>query len=223
MRATRVVPNEAGELDEAQMSTDIDIRILELLSGRLCHELISPIGAIGNGVELLGEDDPEFVRDATALIGESAKKAAQRLQFYRFAYGSLTGGNTGPDPRELVRGLFDGGKVAGEWTAAVAALATEWHKLACNMAVLAAEALPRGGAVRIDARSGGGVVVTAQGDAINVTEEARAAIARTAAIEALTSRTVQGYFSAHLAARLGTRLVATLDPGRWILSAEPGA
>ena len=48
------------------MSRLIDLRVLELLAARLCHELISPIGAIANGVELLGEDDPEFVRDATA-------------------------------------------------------------------------------------------------------------------------------------------------------------
>ena len=84
------------------MSTQIDIRILELLSARLCHELISPVGAINNGVELLGEEDPEFVRDAVTLVGQSAKKAAQRLQFYRFAYGTLGGGSAGLDPRDLL-------------------------------------------------------------------------------------------------------------------------
>src|SRR3954467_11382201 len=84
--------------EAAAMSRLIDLRVLELLAARLCHELISPIGAIANGVELLGEDDPEFVRDATALIGQSAKKAGQRLQFYRFAYGSsATGDTAGPD------------------------------------------------------------------------------------------------------------------------------
>ena len=89
------------------MSTQIDIRILELLSARLCHELISPVGAINNGVELLGEEDPEFVRDAVTLVGQSAKKAAQRLQFYRFAYGTLGGGSAGLDPRDLLAGLLD--------------------------------------------------------------------------------------------------------------------
>ena len=56
------------------MSTLVDVRILELLSAWLRHELISPVGAIGNGVELLGEDDPDFVRDAVALIGQSAAR-----------------------------------------------------------------------------------------------------------------------------------------------------
>src|ERR1700730_8293412 len=158
--------------DRGAMSTMVDIRVLELLAARLCHELISPVGAIANGVELLGEDDPEFVRDAMALIGQSARKAGQRLQFYRFAYGTLTAGSAGPDPRELTAGLFDGGKIAGEWAAEAFALPTEWHKLGCNMAVLAAEGLPRGGTVRIAALPAGrGRVVTARGGNRQPTDE----------------------------------------------------
>src|SRR3984893_5429611 len=104
--------------DRGAMSTMVDIRVLELLAARLCHELISPVGAIANGVELLGEDDPEFVRDAMALIGQSARKAGQRLPFYRFAYGtSATGEAAGPDPRALVGGLFEGGKLSCVWHA----------------------------------------------------------------------------------------------------------
>src|SRR5579864_1889936 len=100
------------------MSVQIDVRILELLSARLCHELISPIGAIGNGVELLGEEDPEFVRDAVQLIGQSAKKASQRLQFCRFAHGTLGGKSAaGLTAAELTAGLLEGGKVACSWSA----------------------------------------------------------------------------------------------------------
>jgi histidine phosphotransferase ChpT len=208
------------EAGEGAMSTQIDIRILELLSARLCHELISPVGAINNGVELLGEEDPEFVRDAVTLVGQSAKKAAQRLQFYRFAYGTLGGGSAGLDPRDLLAGLLEGGKVTGSWTPAALALPSEWKKLACNMAVLAVEALPRGGEVAIDAVPGGtGLVVTARGEALNVTPEAGAAIARTAPVEELTSRTVQGYFTAHLATRLGVALGAAVAAGSWVLTA----
>jgi hypothetical protein len=66
----------------------IELRVLELLCARFCHEMVSPVGAIGNGVELLDEDDPDFVREAIALIGQSARTASRRLQFYRFAYGT---------------------------------------------------------------------------------------------------------------------------------------
>jgi histidine phosphotransferase ChpT len=200
------------------MSRLIDLKIVELLSARLCHELVSPIGAIANGVELLGEDDPEFVRDATALIAQSARKAAQRLQFYRFAYGSLATGSSGvADPRELVGGLFDGGKVSCEWRADALALPAEWLKLACNMVLLAAEALPRGGAITVAGGSSTAprLEVLGAGEVINVSEEGRAALTLKVNIAGLTSRTVHGYFTARLAETLGAALsLAELTPDR---------
>jgi histidine phosphotransferase ChpT len=207
------------------MSRLIDLRVLELLAARLCHELISPIGAIANGIELLGEDDPEFVRDATALIGQSAKKAGQRLQFYRFAYGSsATGDAAGPDPRELVGGLFDGGKLSCAWQDGAMTLPTEWQKLACNMIVLAAEALPRGGTITVSAGppSARRLEVVGTGASINVTDEMRAAVARGTDLADLTSRTIHGYFTASLGQALGLTLSLTESgPGRLTVAAIP--
>src|ERR1700730_16725962 len=93
----------------------IDLRVLELLSARLCHELSGPIAAISNGVELLAEEDPgvgsslnpAFLHDAVALVSESARRARCRLQFYRFAYGFRSGSTiAGPAPHEIVAGLW---------------------------------------------------------------------------------------------------------------------
>jgi histidine phosphotransferase ChpT len=205
------------------MSALIDMKILAHLSARLCHELISPIGAIANGVELLGEDDPEFVREATALIAQSARKAGQRLQFYRFAYGSTaTGGAAGPDPRELIDGLLEGGKLRCAWRAGTPPLPVEWQKLGCNMVVIVAEALPRGGTITVAAGPGAArrLTVIGAGEAVNVTEEGRAALALEANLDELTSRTVHAYFTARLAASLGGRLtLAATEPGRVILEA----
>jgi histidine phosphotransferase ChpT len=208
------------------MSRLIDLKVVELLSARLCHELVSPIGAIANGVELLGEDDPEFVRDATALIAQSARKAAQRLQFYRFAYGSLATGNSGvADPRELVGGLFDGGKVGCEWRADALALPAEWLKLACNMVLLAAEALPRGGTITVGSGSSTAprLEVFGSAEVINVTEEGRAALTLKVNLADLTSRTVHGYFTARLAETLGAALsLVELAPDRLgLVAASP--
>jgi histidine phosphotransferase ChpT len=207
------------------MSRLVDLRVLELLAARLCHELISPIGAIANGVELLGEDDPEFVRDATVLIGQSAKKAGQRLQFYRFAYGSsATGEVAGPDPRELVSGLFDGGKLSCAWQVEAMMLPSEWQKLACNMVVLAAETLPRGGTVTVSAGppTARRLEIVGVGNSINVTDELRAALARTTDLADLTSRTIHGYFTASLAQALGLTLSLTESgPGRLTVAAIP--
>src|SRR5690242_18339954 len=108
------------------MSMLVEMRVVELLNSRLCHELVSPVGAINNGVELLGEEDPDFVRDAIQLIGQSARKASQRLQFYRFAYGTNVSASAGasapPSGRDLSLGLFEETKVRCDWQAGAATL-----------------------------------------------------------------------------------------------------
>lgn len=209
------------------MSGMVDFRVLELLNARLCHELVSQVGAINNGVELLGEDDPDFMRDAIALIGQSARKAGQRLQFYRFAYGTSgsTGSSAAASPRDLAEGLLEGGKVRCAWSADAAALAGEWQRLACNMLVIATEVLPRGGsvAVRPVAAGGEGIEVVAEGDTVNVTPEMRGALDPAAPVDQLTSRTVHAYFTARLAGRMGAGLViAEAGPGRALFRAVAG-
>src|ERR1700759_4184923 len=89
----------SADYRSAASTGTIDLRVLELLSARLCHELSGPIAAISNGVELLAEEapgfgsspKPAFLHDAVALVSESARRARFRLQFYRFAYGFSSG------------------------------------------------------------------------------------------------------------------------------------
>lgn len=193
------------------MAVTVGMRVLELLNARLCHELISPVGAINNGVELMAEEDadPDFQRDAMKLIASSAKTAGHRLNFYRFAYGS----GRGSIGKDAVLGLLEGGKVKADWSDALSALPLEWQRLACNMVVVAAEALPRGGTIQIVPGEGGkGVVVNGGGDSVNLTADLRAALAAGADIDALTSRTVHGYYTARVAETLGARLELS-EPG----------
>ena len=202
----------------------VEFRVLELLNARLCHELVSPVGAINNGVELLGEDDPDFVRDAIALIGQSARKAGQRLQFYRFAYGTSVNasGSTVGNGRDLATGLLEGGKVRCDWSGDAVILPLDWQRLACNMLVLGAEALPRGGVVTVRSLRAGasGIEVMAEGDGVNLPPELRAALDTEAPVDQLTSRTIHAYFTARLAAQLGAGLVlAEVEPGRALFRA----
>ena len=202
----------------------VEWRVLELLSARLCHELVSPVGAINNGVELLAEEDPDFVREAVDLIGQSARTAGRRLQFYRFAYGTAASAS-GAAPalaRELADGLFEGGKLRCEWAAEAATLPLEWQRLACNMLVLAGDVLPRGGSLLVRPLGVGmsGVEVAAEGDVVNVTPELRAALATGASVAELTSRNIQGYFTAQLAGQLGASLaLVEADPRRALFRA----
>jgi histidine phosphotransferase ChpT len=180
----------------------IELRVLELLCARFCHELVSPVGAIGNGVELLDEDDPDFVREAIQLIGQSARTASRRLQFYRFAYGTAPAA-ANVTPKDLLLGFLEGGKVAGDWEPAVSSLSSEWQRLACNLAVIAAEALPRGGRIAVRRIGGRGVEVEASGESVLVNRDVVAALAGTADAAELNSRTIHGHVTAKFAEHLG--------------------
>jgi histidine phosphotransferase ChpT len=174
-----------------------DLRLAELLAARLCHELVSPIGAIANGLEIL-EDEPDFAGDAGALIALSARQASRRLQFYRAAYGSSA---TLADTliRRVIGDLFVESRISIDWR--IAALPDGWGKLACNLVLLAAEALPRGGSVSLTAAGPDGIAATARGEGARLTDGVAALLDGRPDLDALCERTVQAAFTAALAAR----------------------
>src|SRR5260221_7439370 len=137
------------------MALTIDMRVCELLTARLCHDFAGPIAAIGNGAELLDDEDPDFVRQAATLIGDSAGTAARRLQLFRFVYGVGAGAIAGPPPHLLATEYFAGGTVACNYSAAARQFEPAWQRLGCNLLLVAAEALPRGGKVTLTSESGG--------------------------------------------------------------------
>ncbi len=188
------------------MGASVDIRVLELLIARLCHELAGPISAVVNGVELMSEDDPDFVADAVRLVGTSARTASRRLQFYRFAYGRLPGGGTSPQiGRELAQKYFETGNTRCDWPAEETH-SLAWQRLACVLMVLAAEALPRGGTVRVRGH-GAGMVVEADGDTVRLAPEAQAGLRVDLVIDDLTARGVHAHLCQRFAAELNLRIV----------------
>src|ERR1700691_3022054 len=104
------------------MSRPIELRVLELLAARLCHDLIGPVSAIANGVELLADDDAGFAADALALVADSSRKAGRRLQFYRFAYGFGAGGLAAPPPHVLAAEFFADTAIGLDYVATVRSL-----------------------------------------------------------------------------------------------------
>jgi histidine phosphotransferase ChpT len=200
---------------------------LELLSARLCHELSGPIAAINNGIELLADEpaaasaegDSDFVRDALALVGESALRAANRLQFYRFAYGfGHRGGMVGLAPGDLASRLFAGTRIACDYPESTRALPLDGQKLACNLLLIGAEALSGCGSLVLIADPAS-LDLEAIGETAALTSEVNAALGLAMPIDALTPRTVQAYFTGLLAQSLGYRLIHTAQPGRIRLTA----
>jgi histidine phosphotransferase ChpT len=204
--------------------TGLDMRVLELLTARLCHDLAGPIAAIGNGAEMLADDDPDFAGEAVRLVADSALRAASRLRFYRFAYGfGGDGATAGGAPSELAAGFFAVTTTACDYAASVRLLPLPWQKLACNLLLVAADGLVRGGtlAVNADAR---GLVLDAVGEAAALTPELLMATSLTIPTAALTPRNVQAYFTALLARGLGRRLLAdTAEAGRFRIAVPDAA
>jgi histidine phosphotransferase ChpT len=203
------------------MSLGIDLRLAELLAARLCHELAGAITAATNGADLLGEPDLEVDRETLALVGDSARRAGSRLQFYRFAYGY--GGNgdaAGPPPRELVAGYFAASRIVCHYGDEVGALPPIQQKLACNLLAFGAEALARGGHIAIGFAAGG-LRLEVAGEGLSLAREQSLALGLNLRVAELTTRTVQAYFTALLARIQGWRLVDVAAPGRLHISASP--
>ena len=130
------------------------LELAALLCSRVCHDLISPVGAIVNGLEVLDDnpkpDDREF---ALELIRKSAKTASARLQFCRLAFGAA--GSTGAqidlgDALNMARGHLEDGKTTIAWNLPRILLPKNRVKLLLNMMVIAQQTIPRGGVLTVD-------------------------------------------------------------------------
>jgi histidine phosphotransferase ChpT len=190
------------------MPSDTDLA--SLVASRLCHDVVGPVGAIQNGLELIGED--EGMRDmAMDLIAKSAAQASAKLQFARIAYGAA-GGSPTLDPGEagrLVAGLFAGERAALDWQWDGPATEREKVKVAMLLAAFAAAAVPRGGTVTVR-EAGGGVTVTAEG--MNVRTPPFLEVL-TEGAEPADPRAVQPLLVARLARDLGWRVEAAAEEG----------
>jgi histidine phosphotransferase ChpT len=158
----------------ASVSGSIAIGALDLaalLCSRVCHDLISPVGAIVNGIEVMEEDKNEETKTfALDLIKKSAYQASAKLQFCRLAFGAA--GSAGAeidlgDAEKVARGLFEDGKTTLVWNLPRQLSAKNRVKLLLNMLLIAAGTISRGGTLSIDPVPGGdgiaGFVVTASG------------------------------------------------------------
>ena len=146
------------------------LELAALLCSRVCHDLISPTGAIVNGLEVLEDGgDAETKTFALDLIKKSARTASARLQFCRLAFGAA--GSAGAqidlsDAESMARGFIEDGKVKLGWSLPRALLPKNRVKLLLNMLVIAAQTIPRGGTLTVESTGEGetmGFRITAAG------------------------------------------------------------
>lgn len=177
-------------------------RMAELLCTRLCHDLTGPIGAVSNGAEFLSDEGFNMQNQAVELITSSAFSAVTRLQFYRFAYGSVKDGGEAnlADKQKLASDFFASSNVTLDWPDSHAdgsnvSISTKMARLLMNLMIIASSVLMRGGtlAVRITQDDNGAkrITVTAKGTHVKWDEEIGKIFAGGVSQDALTPKNVQ--------------------------------
>ncbi len=149
------------------------IDLASLLCSRLCHDLMSPVGALNNGIELLAdEQDPDMRDRCMELLSDSARVTASKLKFFRLAFGAAGGFGdqvASSEAKNALEGLLGAdGKIELGWMVESEMLSKGATKLLLNLALIAGDALVRGGRLDIGAESGNGteIAIRAEGPRI---------------------------------------------------------
>jgi len=185
--------------------SDNSVEFASLLCSRLCHDLLSPVGAMNNGLELLAdEDDPDMRVRVLELLADSARASADRLKFFRLAFGASGGFGETLDANEVkaaVEGLVRGNaRIELGWLVATPVIPKTAAKILLNLTLIAFDALVRGGRLDVGVE-GGEVVVRAEGLRIVLDAEIRTVLAD--AQGAVTSRTSAAWLIRKLAEEEG--------------------
>ena len=199
-----------------------------LLCSRVCHDLISPVGAIVNGLEVLEDDNDESTRTfALDLIKKSARTASARLQFCRLAFGAA--GSAGAqidtgDAEKVARGFLEDEKTKIAWTVPRVLLPKNRVKLLLNMLLLGGQAIPRGGNLNVEANGEGDAMalkVTASGLNARIPQAVPALLAGQPDGHAVDAHAIQPFFAGMLARSCSLQLTMTLEGEAVVLAAAP--
>jgi histidine phosphotransferase ChpT len=160
-----------------------DLEFSAFLVSKVCHDLVGPLGAVMNGLEVLEDERDAAMRaDALKIVTSSATQALARLQFMRLAFGAAGSAGAELDLGQvavLVHDMMSTGRVSLEWTPPPVHWPKDWAKLLMNVALIAGDCLPRGGVVKIVANGEGqapGFTVTATGTGARVSEDVEKAL-----------------------------------------------
>jgi histidine phosphotransferase ChpT len=197
------------------MQAERDLVATQLLMSHLCHELVSPVGAINNGIEMLEDfGGNEHAPEAMALIAESGKAAAAKLRFYRLAYGSAGVARDLGLPQcaaAVTELLASDARVSLAWRVAEGVhLVPGGPQLVLNLVVLAVGALPRGGQVEVGVTGAGAVSLAATGVGAKLSDSVQAVVRGQA--QALDHANIHAWYCQRLAGRLGTLIGLDLGP-----------
>lgn len=216
-----------GAMTEQPQLSSLDLAAY--LCSKVCHDIISPVGAINNGLEVLDEDDADMRGFAMELIQKSAQQASAKLQFARLAFGAA--GSAGAqidlaDAETVTRGLLEGSKATLTWTAPKAVVAKDKVKLLLNLVLTAQQAIPRGGtiAVTVDGSAEAPAFrLESAGTGARLPKEAVAFLTGGNHDEPIDAHSVQPYFAALVARAADMAVTLEQDGESIVITASPAA
>lgn len=209
------------------MTETESLDLAALMCSRLCHDLLSPVGALTNGLELLADErDPEMRQRCLELLEQSAAASANKLKFFRLAFGAAGGfGENVPvdEAKSVVEALVAGARrVELNWALAEPRMPKGAVKVLLNFAQIALDALVRGGTLDVGAESRNGaseIVVRAAGPRIAFDESIGRALEGSLTTAELTSRTAAAHMLSVLARQAGGGLQYMLSDEALVLGA----
>jgi histidine phosphotransferase ChpT len=216
MTDTSTTPSD-GPLPDGQA-------LAALIAGKLCHDFISPAGAISSGLDLLKDPSAQDMRDdAMGLIEASAKKMVALVSFARVAFGAATSAErfAGAELGELVAGLTGGGRATLDWKAEDASYSKAQSRALVNLAYLTMAALPSGGVAAVSTRREDGDLIIdgrAEGNRARLKAEAVSGLAGQPLSEGLPGQWIQPYWLWLTAHDAGGSLDVQTEEGRVVLT-----
>jgi histidine phosphotransferase ChpT len=217
MRSAMASALVEGNVDEVRgpiaMVELSDIDLAALLCSRVCHDVISPVGAVANGLEVLEDEDDEAMREiALDLVRKSARQASAKLQFCRLAYGASGSQGVSIDLGEAgdVAAMFVGEeKVKLDWRAPRESRPKLEVKLVLNMMLVAMGTIPRGGVVEVSADAAS-ITARSRGENARIADKLAQVLDGSLAADEMDARLVQPYYMKRLADEAGFGLVVEL-------------
>jgi histidine phosphotransferase ChpT len=207
-----------------------DVDFASLLCSRLCHDLVGPVGSIYNGVELLAdENDPDMRQRCLELLADSARQTANKLKFFRLAFGAAGGFGAEIDTREArtaLEGLVADRRIALEWLVAAPSLPKDAMKILLNLAMTAGDALLRGGRLNVAAEQRGDTIelaVRAEGTRVLLDPELKAALEGRTTFGELNPRAAAAFLVHMLTQEAGARLLVSEQEGVLVFGVALGA
>lgn len=217
----------SAELDRPPVDLPVDGQELATyVAAKLCHDFISPAGAIVSGLDLIKDPSAQDMRDdAMGLIDQSARKLVALVHFARVAFGAATTSErfSGAELQGLVAGMTEGGRATVDWRVVEDSFSKPAARALVNLAYLTVGALPMGGVAAITARREGADLLiegVAEGARARLKPEAVTGLSGARLTEGLAGQWIQPYWLWLTVAQAGGGLTVTTEDGRIVLAAR---